>query len=161
MHSPTERIKARLMREACREVATKHSQGLLDIEERYSLVRTHLMQMHTSAPTMTNIQDLVEELLPLARRFLAEVSSIAPRDYVHRLSDTTAALSKTAKEAFEHSLLKREHVQTFLEVLESYRKRCLSEGYDPTGLVPTEVMLLAVVIEANFDTYGAAFNAAG
>ena len=160
MQFPSEKVKMRLIREACTQVAGERRSSFLTIEERYSMVRTNLVHFHHRAPGTAEkeVKQKLEELLPMAREFLAEAASSFPRERLRQISDATAKLRDAAVLFFKiHSIMK-EDVQIFLRVLEVYREKCLVAHYNPSDILTTEVLLLGIMISTNFETHGESLN---
>jgi hypothetical protein len=162
MQSPSERVKTRLLRGACSQVASERKLGLLDVEDTYQKVRTHLVHFHHQAPgtAMLEMRQHIEALLPAMRLYLAEASAVLPRERVSSISRKTISLSKAATTFLDAQKLVQTDLQVFLRVLEIYREKCLAARYDPSDIVPTEILLLCIMIESNFDIYGEALGAA-
>ncbi|MBY0309551.1 hypothetical protein K2Q16_00155 [Patescibacteria group bacterium] len=149
------------MREAFRTVALEQSVGQLDVEEVYSLVRiglVHMLSSNTPVMGMTEVKGLLEELMPKAREYLAEVSAISSREYLRKLSDATAALSQASARAYETCQLKKKNVETFLRVLDHYRALCFREGYNPTDIIGVDTLLLGQLVAEEFERYGDSLN---
>ena len=160
MQFPSEKVKTRLIREACTQVAAERQSSFLTIEERYSLVRTNLVHLHHHAPgtAVVGVRQKLEELLPMARRYLAEATAEFPRERVKAIAVATERLSEAAALFFEVHSIVREDIQIFLRVLEVYREKCLAAQYNPSDIVPTEVLLLGTLIGSNFESYGKSLN---
>ena len=94
----------------------------------------------------------------LAREYLAEATAELPKDWVKAIAVATRKLSEAAALFFDAQSLVQEDVQIFLRVLEVYREKCLAEQYNPSDIVPTEVLLLGILIGTNFETHGESLN---
>jgi len=162
MQFPTERVKTRLLREACRTVADERGTGLLDVEERYSMVRTSLVHLHHHAPGtgILEVKRKLSELLPETRRYLAEITAELPRDRVKKIALATQRLSEAAALFFKTQDISAEDLHMFLRVLEVYREKCLAAQYNPSDIIPTELFLLGMLIDSDFDSYSEALNGA-
>ncbi len=156
MPFPAEKVKQRLLKEALRQAAREQATGMLEIEERFSLIRTRLTTILYGCEAdlaADEVKRMLRELLPLTREYLAEVASGVTREYLRRLSTATANLSAAAQAFFNDERIRRSDIDLFLRVLEVYGERCSKEKYDPADIVPQEMFLLANLIAANFEAY--------
>ena len=132
------------------------------VEDRYFAARTALVHLYRDAPGMAaaEVKKLLRELLPMAREYLAETTSEAPREYVKRLAKATDGLSRAAQRFFDEERIKREDVALFLRVIELYREHCLAERYDPSDIVEPEILLFAEGVLVDYDKHEHSLNMA-
>ena len=161
LYTPLPRITSRIQREVLRAIAREDKVELLQLEDVFANTRSALAHLIAGDRYRTFIEDKVDELVKMTRELLASpgVESLSKRrDWTRKVARATDNLEDSRVEGLLRSTATEADVIRFIRIIDAIQDVHVAEGYNPSGIISSNIYTMAHMVVSNFTDYNMLLN---